>query len=553
METSDFRRMSIYQIWIRSFCDGNGDGIGDLYGVFEKLDYIASLGGDAVWFSPIYPSPKADYGYDISDYRNIDPDYGDLDQFRRVLDKAHGLGLKVILDLVINHTSDEHPWFKESRRGKDNPYSDYYIWRDPVIKRSRRRHPNNWSSQFSGPAWEFDEGRGQYYLHLFDKKQPDLNMDNPRVREEIKGIMRFWLDMGVDGFREDVITFISKHPGLPNGLPLLPVINGMKFYNHGPNLHSFLSEFRETAKEYGAIQIGEAPLTPVSAALRYVSGEDRVLDMLIQFDHMAADCFITEYLHHRFSLRKLKRAFSRWQYGLAGKGWNALYLENHDHPRVISRYGSERFRRESGTALAASYIFQQGCPFVYQGQELGMTNIRLDSIDKYNDVASKNLYRTFFRWQSKEKRLQRIYVSSRDSARTPMQWTGGENAGFTSGKPWFFVNENYREVNAEAEEKDPFSILNFYRRALKLRKESDVLIYGDYREYRPRSGKLYMYSRSLGNKRILVVCSFSEREQSFAFPAGFDPAKATLLLGNYPEGSAPESLRPYEAKVFAWE
>ena len=313
MEQFDFRRMSVYQIWIRSFCDGNADGIGDLYGVYDKLPYIRDLGVDAIWFSPIYPSPNADYGYDVADYQNIHPDYGTLDQFQRVLDRAHALGLRVLLDLVINHTSDQHPWFQASRKGQDNPYSDYYIWRDPRGKKL----PNNWSSQFAGPAWAWDEQRGQYYLHLFSKNQPDLNMDNPAVRREIEEIMRFWLDLGVDGFREDVITFISKHEALPNGLPFLPVLNGMPYYKDGPNLLAYLRQFREVARAYGAVQIGEAPLCKVPDALRYVSGEDRVLDMMITFDAMTADCWFTEYLHHPFSLRKMKRAFSRWQYGLA--------------------------------------------------------------------------------------------------------------------------------------------------------------------------------------------------------------------------------------------
>ena len=552
MEQFDFRQMSFYQIWIRSFCDGNGDGIGDLYGVYEKLDYIRSLGVDGIWFSPIYPSPNADYGYDVSDYKNIHPDYGTLEQFQKVLCRAHELGLKVILDLVINHTSDEHPWFKESRKGRDNPYSDYYIWRDPVIRRRKRRHPNNWSSQFAGPAWEYDEQRQQYYLHLFDRKQPDLNMDNPRVRQEIKSIMRFWLDMGVDGFREDVITFISKDERLPNGLPLLPVINGMPFYKDGPNIMRYLAEFRAVAREYGAIQIGEAPMTGVKSALRYVGGEDRVLDMIIQFDPMMADCFLTEYLHHRFSLRKLKRAFSRWQVGLAGRAWNALYLENHDHPRVISRYGSTRFWRESGTMLAAAYLFQQGCPFIYQGQEIGMTNIHLPTIDHYLDVASKNIYHMFHRREPEEKRMRRIHLSSRDSARTPVQWTDGPNAGFSPVEPWFYVNPNYREINAAAQEEQEDSILNFYRRALALRKNSEVLRRGDYREYCRRSRKLYMYERTWQGQRVLVICSFFPGDQTYKLPGGWDAGHAELLLDNYTDESRIGALRPYEAQVLRW-
>ena len=546
----DYRKMSFYQIWIRSFCDGNGDGIGDLYGVYEKLGYIRSLGVDGIWFSPIYPSPNADYGYDISDYKNIHPDYGTLEQFRKVLHKAHELGLKVLLDLVINHTSDEHPWFAESCKGKDNPYSDYYIWRDPIWKGETRLPPNNWFSQFEGLAWEYNETRGQYYLHVFAKKQPDLNMDNPKVREEVKSIMRFWLDMGVDGFREDVITFISKKKELPNGLPFLPAINGLPHYMDGPHLMQYLGEFREVALEYGAVQIGEAPFTTIPKALKYTSGKKKVLDMMIQFDTMTADCFLTEYVHHRFSLRKFKRAVTRWQKGLAGRSWNALYLENHDHPRIISRYGKERFWRESGTALAAAYLFLQGTPFVYQGQEIGMTNIRLSSIGHYEDVAAKNAYHSFFRWEPEEKRLQRIWMATRDSARTPMQWNGERHAGFSKVRPWFYVNRNYKSVNVREEEKDPDSILHFYRKALALRKKTDALLLGSYHEYQPLRNDLFLYERRYGEERILVACSFCGKTRKYRLPGPFRGKKASLLLGNYTQDARPGLLRPYEAQVW---
>ena len=560
----DFRKMSFYQIWIRSFCDGNGDGIGDLYGVYEKLDYIKSLGVDGIWFSPIFPSPNADYGYDISDYKNIHPDYGTLEQFRKVLDRAHGLGLKVLLDLVINHTSDEHPWFIESCKGKDNPYSDYYIWRDPLGAEKKRTPPNNWFSQFEGLAWEYNEQRGQYYLHIFARKQPDLNMDNPKVREEVKSIMRFWLDLGVDGFREDVINFISKDPRLPDGLPFLPAINGLPFYKDGPNLHRYLQEFREVALEYGAVQIGEAPFTGVKKALSYIAGKDRVLDMLIQFDTMMADCFMTEYVYHGFRLGKLKRAFSRWEYGLQGKrdgqkgtacmAWNALYLENHDHPRVVSRYGNLHFWRASATMLAASYIFQRGTPFLYQGQELGMTNIALDSIDQYLDVASKNAYNTFHLREPIEKRLRRIQISTRDSARTPVQWNGGPGAGFTSGTPWFTINPNYVKINAQDQEKKPCSVLNFYRSCLALRKSEETLLWGTYREYCRRHPKLFMYERRYKGEIILVVCSFSDKSLSWKLPRSLSRKAAAgknaeLLLANYPrirEKNADKDLRARE-------
>ena len=546
----DFRRLSFYQIWIRSFADGNGDGIGDLYGVYDKLEYIHSLGVDAIWFSPIYPSPNADYGYDISDYRDIHPDYGTLDQFKKVLNKAHELGMYVLMDLVINHTSDEHPWFLESRKSRDNPYSDYYIWRDPLTIKGKRLPPNNWFSQFEGLAWEYCEEREQFYLHIFARKQPDLNMDNPVVRNEVKEIMRFWLDMGVDGFREDVITFISKVKDLPNGISWLPAINGLPYYKDGPKLMDYLHEFREVAKEYNAIQIGEAPMTPVKTALTYITGEDRVLDMMIQFDTMMADCILTEYVWHRFSLRKLKWAFSKWQNTLQGKAWNALYLENHDHPRVINRYGSIRYWRESGTCLAASYIFQQGCPFIYQGQEIGMTNIHLPSIDMYEDIASKNAYHTFHKRESEEMRLRRIHISSRDSSRTPVQWDNSKNAGFSEAKPWFYVNPNYKKVNAAAEEEDPNSILNFYRKCLALRKSTDTLIYGTYKEYYHLSSKIFEYERSLDGDRYLIVCSYSKQHTGLRMPKFWRKAEKELVLCNYKKNGPELTLRPYETRVY---
>lgn len=544
-----FKKMSFYQIWVRSFADGNGDGIGDLYGVYDRLEYVKSLGVDGIWFSPVYPSPNADYGYDISDYKDIHPDFGTLEQFKKVLARAHELGLKVIMDLVVNHTSDEHPWFIESCKGKDNPYSDYYIWRDK---------PNNWFSLFEGRAWEYNKERGQYYLHIFAKKQPDLNMDNPKVREEVKSIMRFWLDLGVDGFREDVINFISKKEGLPNGLPFIPAVNGMPFYKDGPHIHEYMAEFREVCNGYDCFQLGEGPMTTVQSALKYLSGPTKSLDMMFGFDHMMADCVYTEYIHRPFSLVKLKKAFSKWQYALEGKAWNALYLENHDHPRVISRYGSERYWRESGTMLAASYLFQCGTPFVYQGQEIGMTNIRLWSIDQYMDVSTKNNFHSYHLKEDIKERLKRIHLSSRDSSRTPMQWNSGKNAGFSAAKPWFYVNQNYRKVNVAAEEKDPDSILNFYRRALKLRRHSRTLICGKYREYFPNDPYMYMYERRYKDIRYLIVCSFSKLPMRLRIPKAYVGKKGKLVLCNYPEGrpQMAEQLKErlkQEVSLLAWE
>lgn len=526
-ESRDWYKTAVfYQIWVRSFKDGNGDGIGDLYGVYDKLDYLHSLGITAIWFSPLYPSPNADYGYDISDYCDIHPDYGDLDQFKKVLDRAHELGIRVIMDLVINHTSDEHPWFKESRKGRDNPYSDYYIWRDK---------PNNWSSVLEGNAWEYDEQRGQYYLHLFAKKQPDLNMDNPKVREEVKKILRFWLDMGVDGFREDVINFISKKEGLPNSLGLIPILGEMRFYKDGPHIHEYMKEFREVCNEYNAIQIGEGPMTTIGSALKYLTGRRKSLDMMFSFDHMTADCLFTEYVHLPFKLVRLKKALSKWQYSLEGKAWNTLYLENHDHPRVISRYGSERLHRESGTMLACAYLFLKGTPFIYQGQEIGMTNIRLSSIDQYKDVSSRNNYYSYHLKDNEQKRLHRIHLSSRDSSRTPVQWDDSKYAGFSSVEPWFGVNPNYRQINVRAEEESPDSILNFYKESITLRSKTPALLYGEYREYMRGEPNVYIYTRSLDGDVYLIVCSFAKERVPFLLPKEFRGRPARLLITNYPD------------------
>ena len=550
-----YKEMSIYQIWTRSFCDGNGDGIGDLLGVIEKLDYIKSLNVDAIWFSPIFPSPNADYGYDISDYMNINPEFGDLDIFRRLLDEAHGRGLRVFMDLVVNHTSDEHFWFMESRKSVDNPYHDYYYWRPARYAGKKRLPPNNWTSQLEGEAWEYDEKLDEYYLHLFAVKQPDLNMDNPKVREEVKKIMRFWLDMGVDGFREDVITYIAKTPGLPNSFPKLPVANGMKHYSNKPNAHKYLMEFkRDVLDYYDCFVVGESPTTTVDTALRYVTeGPDQVLDEMIAFEHMEADCILNDFLPRPFSLRKMKRAFSQWQTKLEGKGWAALYIENHDHPRIISRYGSEIYRNESGKMLAAMYILQRGTPFVYQGQEIGMLNIALPRLDMYKDVLTFNAARIASKLMSKEKVLKLVHRASRDNSRTPMQWDRSRNAGFTSGTPWFSVNPNYHEINVADEEKSPDSLLNFYRAVLKFRKENPVALYGTYRELMPESRKLYVYERAYEGERLLVICSFTNEQVRFEAGSAYDIENAEPVLSNYEHNfviSNGFTTRPYEMRVY---
>ena len=553
-----YKEMSVYQIWPRSFCDGNGDGIGDLWGVLGKLDYIKSLGVDAIWFSPLYPSPNADFGYDISDYMDIHPDYGNLEVFRQVLDGAHERGLRVFMDLVVNHTSDEHKWFLESKKGKDNPYHDYYYWRPGRKVRGKRLPPNNWTSLFEGGAWEYDEGLDEYYLHLFAVKQPDLNMDNPRVREEVKKIMRFWLDMGVDGFREDVITFISKKHGLPNSYPPLPVANGLKYCSNLHAVHDYLKEFKRDVLDcYDCFTVGESPLTTPEVALRYVTeGPEQVLDEMIAFSHMEADCFMIDTIRLPFNLRKMKRAFTEWQTKLEGRAWNALYIENHDHPRIISRYGSERYHDESGKMLAAMYILQRGTPFIYQGQEIGMTNLRLDSVNLYEDVMIHNAARVASKFLPRKAVLRMVQEGGRDSARTPVQWSAEQYAGFSTAVPWFYVNDNYTKINVAAQDDDPDSLLNFYRRLLRFRKETPVAIWGDYREHRPEDKNFYVYERNHEGQRLLVICSFTDEQLRFEAPEGFNLNKGSCVLSNYDMNFVIANgftTRPYELRVYLFK
>ncbi len=547
-----YKEISVYQVWPRSFCDGNGDGIGDIQGIISKLDYIKSIGVDAIWFSPLYPSPNADYGYDIADYKNISSDYGTLDEFKTLLDEAHKRDLKVIMDLVVNHTSNQHKWFLESKKSKDNPYRDYYIWR----KGKGKRPPNNWLSTFQGKAWEYDPTTDEYYLHVFAKEQPDLNMDNPRVREEVKDIMRFWLDMGVDGFREDVITFISKKEGLPNGFPL-PTACGIEHYMNGPHLKEYLKEFREVTEEYDCFTVGEAPMMTPGRALKFIKeGPDQTLDMMFHFQHMGADNLVTNWIPTPFRLGHLKGVYTNWQKKMAkNNGWNALYVENHDQPRIISRYGSEKYRVESGKMLAVMYICQSGTPFIYQGQEIGMINAReFEDWRQYPDVSTINNYDLFHKLGFSDATFLKIcHRAARDNARTSMQWDDSENAGFTTGKPWFYTNPNYKEVNVKAAEADEDSLLHFYRKLLKFRKENPIVIYGDYKEHCKSSRRLYVYERSYQGKRMLVMCSFCEGSVDFTAPKDFDLEKAELILSNYKTNPVIHNgfmTRPYETRVY---
>lgn len=555
-----------YQIWPRSFCDGNGDGIGDLQGVLHKLDYIASLGVTGIWFSPVYPSPQADFGYDIASYYDINPEYGTLDDFKQVLDGAHERGMRVIMDLVVNHTSDECDWFVQSRASKDNPYADWYIWRDgktPGSPDEGGTPPNNWDSLFEGGAWEYEPNRDQWYLHIFAKKQPDLNMDNPAVRAEVENIMRFWLDMGVDGFREDVITYISKVPELPNDNPLKPAARGMRFYDHGPRVHEFLQQFQQNVlSAYDCMTVGEAPMISPAKALEYCAeGPQQELDMVFTFEHMLADCLFTDWLPRPFDLRQYKRALGRWQTGLAEDAWNALYIENHDHPRIISRYGSEEYREESGKSLACSYLFLRGTPFVYQGQEIGMTNTHLERIEDSADVSTFNQVRRLQSIGVSESAcLQLVNRASRDHARTPMQWSVRQGAGFVGGdgtaEPWFPINPNYQDINVEAAEDDSNSLLAFYREAIALRRRLPVIREGRYREFKRQSHTIFAYAREMPGQRVLVVCSFTDKLSFFSAAKDYDLAKGELCLCNYEDAHAEDNaffLRPYECRVYLFE
>lgn len=552
MKKTWFKELSVYQIWPRSFCDGNGDGIGDLKGVLSKLDYIKSLGVDAIWFSPLYVSPQKDYGYDIADYRNIAPEYGTMEDFKAVLDGAHERGLKVVMDLVVNHTSDQHEWFKKSAAG-DPRYKDYYIWR-PGKGKDGKKFPNNWMATFPGDGWEWNEQRGEYYLHLFAVEQPDLNHDNPAVREEVKSIMRFWLDMGVDGFREDVITYISKREGLPNGFPL-PVMRGVEHYSPGPNIHKYLMEYRQVLKDYDAFQLGEAPAMTPKNALKYITeGDNQQLDMMFQFQSMEADCFMISYVRTPFNLRKLKKVYKNWQTKLFGKAWNTNYLENHDQPRVISRYGNDKqYRVESGKALATMYTFLSGTHFVYQGQEIGMTDYPFKDWSDFTDVATFCAKRLMEKTHlfTKKGLFERCAYASRDNARTPVQWSAEENAGFSTGTPWFHVNPNYKEINVAAAEADPDSILNYYRAILKLRKEyKDTAIYGEYKEHLGCDKRVMVYDKiAEDGSKLTVVINLSDKTVSARRAKKFVDADAKRLIGNY-KGSMADMLKPYEAHVF---
>ena len=540
----------IYQIYPRSFNDTSGDGIGDISGIIDKLDYIKSLGVDVVWLCPIYESPNDDNGYDISDYYNIMTEFGTMADFDRMLAEMKKRDLKLLMDLVANHTSDEHPWFVESRSSKDNPKRDYYIWRqgkngDP---------PNNWQSYFSGNAWTHDPTTDEYYLHLFTKKQPDLNWDNKKVRQGIYDIMRFWLDKGINGFRMDVISVISKRNY--NDTPykdFWETVN--KVYANGPRVHEFLKEMYENVlSHYNVMSVGEGSGIDIENAIKYVGEERKELNMVFHFDIMTMDHGPEgKFDYRKYDFVQFKKIYRKWDERLKNNGWNSIFLGNHDFPRMISRFGNdEEYWVESAKALAMLLMTMRGTPYIYQGDEIGMTNVAFPSITDYRDVETLNAYRVIEKENSNiEKMLKAIHVQGRDNARTPVHWNNEPMAGFTSGEPWINVNPNYKKINVAKQEKDPDSILNFYREMVAFRKHHPTLVYGDFSMIQEENNRVFAYLREDEENQYLVIINFSDEENTFELDDQLDMSKAVLAVSNYPEPKPSFfDLYPWQANLY---
>ena len=550
MEEKWWKRSVVYQIYPRSFQDSNGDGIGDLPGITSRLEYIRELGADAVWLSPVYQSPNDDNGYDISDYQAIMAEFGTMADFDAMLEKAHSLGLKIVMDLVVNHSSDEHRWFVESRSSRDNPYRDYYIWREGRDGGA----PNNWGSCFGGSAWEYDERTGMYYLHLFSRKQPDLNWDNPTVRDEVFQMMDWWLRKGIDGFRMDVISLISKPAGLPDGVPGPNGYGSFELAANGPHVHEYLREMnRRVLSRYDLLTVGECAGATLEETKAYASLDDSELSMVFHFEHMEADFdpVYGRYAMQHKDLPRLKATLARWQRELDGVAWNSLYWDNHDQPRVVSRYGSEKeeYRELSAKMLATCLHMMQGTPYVYQGEELGMTNYPWTAISQINDIEALGNYRALHDrgLMSEEEGVAMMRQRSRDNARTPMQWDAGPEAGFTAGTPWLPVNPNHSFINAAEQLAREDSVFHYYQKLIALRKELDVMVYGHFALLLPEDEELFVYTRTLGEDGLLVLCNFSENGRQIDIPPEFEGAEA--LIGNYPTPAGPGTLRPWEALV----
>lgn len=553
MSSNWFKDAVVYQIYPRSFQDSNNDGIGDLNGIKQRLPYLKKLGVDVLWLNPIYRSPDVDNGYDIADYEAIHPDFGTMDDFEQLLSAIHENQMKLLMDLVVNHTSDQHKWFQESKKSQDNPYADYYIWRDPVDG----HEPNNWGASFNGSAWTYVPERGQYYLHLFAPEQPDLNWENPEVRQQVYKIMRFWLDKGIDGFRMDVINKISKVPGLPDG----PITEGevygdsSRFTDNGPRLNEFLQEInREVLSHYDIMTVGEMPGATPEMARKYSNLDGSELNMIFQFEHVSlagnSDSRLGKWNDQPVKLSELKNSLSRWQEGLDGFGWNSLYWNNHDQPRAVSRFATDdlKYRVKAAKMLGTTLHFLQGTPYIYQGEELGMTNVHYTKLDQYEDIESLNAYDEYVKKEKiVEPQTMLKYLShmSRDNARTPMQWNDAKNAGFSEIEPWFALNPNYQEINVKKELSDQDSVFYYYQKLVELRHQYPVIRYGSYQLLDPKDEQVFAYLREYQGTTLLVINNFTAE----TIERDYDQGKGKLLLDNYPKGEL-SRLRPYESRAY---
>lgn len=546
-----WKELIAYQIYPKSFMDSNGDGIGDIQGIISKLDYLKDLGIDLIWLCPMYKSPNYDNGYDISDYKDILDEFGTMDDFNELLNEVHNRGMKLIIDLVINHTSHEHPWFIESRSSRDNPKRDWYIWREG----KGDEEPNNWESIFKGSAWEFCENSEEYYLHLFAKEQPDLNWENEEVRNELYKMINWWLDKGIDGFRVDAISHIKKEEGLkdmdnPEGLKY---VSSFEKHMNVEGINSHLKELKEeTFSKYDIVTVGEANGVSANEADHWVAEDEGTFNMIFQFEHLN----LWNYEEGQgFDVKAYKDVLTNWQNSLEGKGWNALFIENHDIPRVVSTWGNDKeYLTECAKAFGAIYFLQKGTPFIYQGQELGMTNVKYHSISEYDDVKTINTYNERIKsGVSEEIALKEAWITSRDNSRTPMQWNSSKNAGFTCGKPWIGVNENYKTINVEVEERDENSVLNFYKKLIKLKKSNEALIYGVYDLILEEDENIFAYTRTLNNEKFLIIANLTEEKAKYIYEKEKLNSK-DLILNNYEvcahENLTEFTLKPYECRVY---
>ena len=556
MEKKWWKESVVYQIYPKSFKDSNGDGVGDIRGIIQKLDYLKELGVNVLWISPMLESPQDDNGYDISDYRRIYEEYGTMEDYEELLCEAHKRSIRILMDLVVNHTSDEHNWFIESRKSKDNPYRDYYIWKDPV----NGKEPNNWGGAFGGSAWEYDPQTQMYYLHLFSKKQPDLNWENVKVRQEVYDMMKFWCEKGIDGFRMDVISMISKDQRFPDG----EMNNGLygdfgPYCVHGPRVHEFLQEMNQKVlSKYDIMTVGETAGVTIEEAQKYAGDDRNELNMVFQFEHVESGCGdYGKWTTAKYDFKEFKNIMIKWQEELQGKAWNSLFLGNHDQPRSVSRFGNDNpvYRETSAKMLATCIHMMQGTPYVYQGEELGMTNIYFDKLEDYRDIESINYFEEFTEsgLMTPEHMMKCLMLRSRDNARTPMQWDDSKQAGFTEGEPWIKVNPNYKKINAAQQLEDPDSVFHYYQKLIRLRKEKDIIVYGEFEPLYREDEQIFAYTRKQDQEKLLTVCNFSDKNAEVEVSEEFKGAECLITNLGRKEFEGKIVLNPYEAFVLYYK